>query len=475
MKKSAAFFLFVWFLFAGFFPAHSALKDFKKGVEKEERKEKRERRRSSGSGGGACIGSALSGIFESSPSAGETKESLSDDGYTPSREPRYYEYFDNYDDRDIAAREKSWKEKKDSEELEWKNRKEKEMADWKGRKEREEASLKNRHTSEENSFKLKFEKEKKKFDDKYNRGLGKGHEEKKGKAWGLDKDREWKELKDRENIEWKALKERQNKEWQDFKKREDIEWKAMKEKEEREWQQIKLKKDREWKELKDWEKQEREKRKGELAKQKEIDREQELEWERQGEIERQRREKEYREKQGRPGAVVVKSEPQKPAPKKYDNRIFFSLEAGGKYAWDDGWGFFGATRLLFFNFIGPDFEARSYWDGEDTLQYYGAGLCIGYTVNRAFVPALYVHAALMRGVVERNGASLGIDFHAYPVKPLAVTLRIGGQFYEYIEYIDVEGRLGLFFKFFEVFAGYRYMGAKYSDLHGPVFGIRIVI
>lgn len=161
--------------------------------------------------------------------------------------------------------------------------------------------------------------------------------------------------------------------------------------------------------------------------------------------------------------------------KKYDNRHLFSIEAGALWDRQYGWGFSTGARLLFFNFIGLDFDMRSIWENESShLDYYGAGLVLSYAFVDTIVPSLYLHYAAYRSIIERDGAALGLMVNIYPVKPLSLMFKVGGQFFEQIDFADLEARLGVLVRFFEVWAGYRFISAKYAHLDGPIFGVRFV-
>jgi hypothetical protein len=169
---------------------------------------------------------------------------------------------------------------------------------------------------------------------------------------------------------------------------------------------------------------------------------------------------------------------------RYENKnYYFTLEGGGQYLFDDGAGAFAALRGKFYKLIGPDIEVKRIRDNKDDLDYYAFGLNIPICQFSGFMPDFYVQKVYLKGIIERDGWAYGIIINSYPVKPFSFMIRIGEQSYnnikgkEYgnIDFMDYEGRVGVVLNRFEIFAGYRHLKAKYAELKGPVFGLKIYI
>lgn len=161
---------------------------------------------------------------------------------------------------------------------------------------------------------------------------------------------------------------------------------------------------------------------------------------------------------------------------------FLTLEGGWQNAFDNGTGGFGRISGKIFRLIGPEIEAKRIVDKNDEhLDYYAIGVNIPIVQFSGFMPDFYIQAAFLRGIIDRNGVSYGIIINSYPVRPLSFMLRFGRQSYgnikgeEYgkIKFYDYEGRVGIIFNRFEIFAGYRKTAALYAELKGPVAGVKI--
>ena len=161
---------------------------------------------------------------------------------------------------------------------------------------------------------------------------------------------------------------------------------------------------------------------------------------------------------------------------------FLTVEGGWQNAFDNGTGGFGRLSGKIFRLIGPEIEAKRIVDkNDDHLDYYAIGVNIPLVQFSGFMPDFYIQAACLRGIIDRNGVSYGIIINSYPVKPLSFMLRFGRQSYgnikgeEYgdMKFYDYEGRVGIIFNRFEIFAGYRKTAAIYAELKGPVAGIKV--
>ena len=182
--------------------------------------------------------------------------------------------------------------------------------------------------------------------------------------------------------------------------------------------------------------------------------------------------------------IAVKEIPDSPDVKGCFNgkSWFLTLEGGGQYAYDNGNGWGGRLSGKIFKLIGPEIEAKRIVDrNDDHLDYYAIGVNIPIIQFSGFMPDFYLQAAYLRGIIERDGISYGIIINSYPVKPFSFMLRFGRQSYgnikgeEYgnMKFYDYEGRVGVIFNRFEIFAGYRKTAALYAELKGPVAGVKV--
>ncbi len=166
----------------------------------------------------------------------------------------------------------------------------------------------------------------------------------------------------------------------------------------------------------------------------------------------------------------------------FDNTYFFTADIGGQWARDEGSGVFAAIGGKITRLIGAECEFKRIWDGEDYLDYYAFGLNLSLFQNDYISPDLYLQYAAMKGIVNLSGSAFGIITHSYPGNNIHLMFRIGKQYYteqegeelyREIDFLDLEGRIGVLFSRFELFAGYRHIETDYAELGGPIGGIRV--
>ena len=171
----------------------------------------------------------------------------------------------------------------------------------------------------------------------------------------------------------------------------------------------------------------------------------------------------------------------KPLPE-FDHTYYLNADIGGQWARDDGSGAFVNMSGKIFRILGPECEYKRVIDKEDHLDYLALGINLSIIQTNYFSPDFYIQYASMKGIVDLDGFAFGLIAHSYPVKPLHLMFRIGKQsytkhetedIYRDISFIDLEGRIGVIFYRFEIFAGYRHIETDYAELGGPICGIRV--
>ncbi len=169
-------------------------------------------------------------------------------------------------------------------------------------------------------------------------------------------------------------------------------------------------------------------------------------------------------------------------PPGFDHTWYITADFGGQWARDEGSGGFIGLSARVFRLLSFECEAKRIMDGEDYLDYYAAGISVPLFQANNFSPDFYFQYAAMNGVVQLSGFAFGFIINSYPVKPLHLMMRIGKhlytkketeEFYREIEFIDVEGRIGVLIGRCELFAGYRHIETDHAALGGPIGGIRI--
>jgi hypothetical protein len=154
---------------------------------------------------------------------------------------------------------------------------------------------------------------------------------------------------------------------------------------------------------------------------------------------------------------------------------YYSLSAGYHYAGDNvKCGFFSA-RGKFWKMIGPEAEYRMYSDKDGKLHVFSAGLNIPLFQFDLFSPDFYIGFGGFRGMLDRNGLSIGGSLSIYPFKPVIFTMKGGVLRFDKILYREFDYRLGIILNRYELFGGYRTLYSKdiSSKLKGFETGIRV--
>ncbi|HDP79835.1 MAG TPA: hypothetical protein ENN21_03215 [Spirochaetes bacterium] len=166
----------------------------------------------------------------------------------------------------------------------------------------------------------------------------------------------------------------------------------------------------------------------------------------------------------------------------FDHTWYLNIDMGGQYTRDSGSGGFVGLSGKIFRLLGPECEFKRMVDNGDRLDYLAAGVNISLFQFNYFSTDFYLQYAGMKGVVDLSGYAYGLIVHSYPFKPVHILLRIGMQsytekeaedIYREIDFLDLEGRVGVMIYRCEIFAGYRHVETDHAELGGPIGGVRI--
>lgn len=132
----------------------------------------------------------------------------------------------------------------------------------------------------------------------------------------------------------------------------------------------------------------------------------------------------------------------------------------------------GLLRLTgkFFNHLGPELDYRILYDGEEVLHNLSTGLNISFLQYDYLSLDFYVKAIFFFGLMERQGISLGAKLTSYPFKPISLELRSGGIFYESINFAELEAKLGIHIKQWEIFGDFYTLQSLKSRLYSIGIG-----
>ncbi|MDA3810368.1 MAG: hypothetical protein PF518_08575 [Spirochaetaceae bacterium] len=81
----------------------------------------------------------------------------------------------------------------------------------------------------------------------------------------------------------------------------------------------------------------------------------------------------------------------------------------------------------------------------------------------------YIKGAFFIGLLNRKGISLGAKMISYPFKPISLEIRSGGLFFQSITFAEVEIKLGVQVKSFEIFGDFYTLQSEMARIYS--FGI----
>lgn len=113
------------------------------------------------------------------------------------------------------------------------------------------------------------------------------------------------------------------------------------------------------------------------------------------------------------------------------------------------------VRGHFWKFFGPEIDCRMLTDGKNYLGYYALGINLALFQHSFLSADLYIQYAIMTGLLDMKGIAYGAVFQSFPVRPLFIIIRTGGQSYPGIGFFDAEARLGVFWGNLGISGGYR--------------------
>ena len=141
----------------------------------------------------------------------------------------------------------------------------------------------------------------------------------------------------------------------------------------------------------------------------------------------------------------------------FTNRThWFSTSVSGFYLKDIGYGPWLNFSGNLYKFFGPSLDGFLTSDGDKTLYGLRAGLQFsllqfnGISMNLYWQWQLWSHPSL-----ERSGSVFGLEVRLYPIKPITIRLKWGGQFFEHFTMSDFEVQAGFMIKAWELYGGWR--------------------
>lgn len=153
--------------------------------------------------------------------------------------------------------------------------------------------------------------------------------------------------------------------------------------------------------------------------------------------------------------------------------FYFTFTGGYQYTDDNVHCGFASLNGKFYKIIGPQVETRYYKDNKDYLSYSMFGVNIPIFQFNILSPDIYFGKAMMRGILDRDGFSVGGDVTLFPFKPLILHGRYGKIYMKNITYTEFGFSAGINYRRCEFFAGYRKISAEYSALKGWEAGIKM--
>lgn len=150
---------------------------------------------------------------------------------------------------------------------------------------------------------------------------------------------------------------------------------------------------------------------------------------------------------------------------------FHRFSAGADAYWTaDGIGVRAEFEGKALPFIGPRLDATVLGDGKDRQYFIGVGGQMSLFQTRWVCADVYGQWIAMRGLVQREGGAGGLALTIYPGSRLSVSIKVGGQNYRSgLELGEWNCSIGRHFGRYEVYGGWRSLGAEDAELLGGFF------
>ena len=147
----------------------------------------------------------------------------------------------------------------------------------------------------------------------------------------------------------------------------------------------------------------------------------------------------------------------------------YTVTTGPFLTIDTGSGFFFGCRGKVWTFIGPEIDYTHLWDTSGSLLHLSLGVNISFIQFDRLSVDGYIQYSLLDHL---SGIAGGLLLTSYPVTPLSLFLRMGGQVYRDISFFNAEGRIGAVIYRFNPYVGYRHTSSAlgYASVSGPLIG-----
>ena len=146
---------------------------------------------------------------------------------------------------------------------------------------------------------------------------------------------------------------------------------------------------------------------------------------------------------------------------------------GGAGLLDGGFGPYVNFNAKLFNFVGLDFEYRSFFDLEDNLHIIFAGGSLSFFQTDPFSFDFYFQLVNFNGLFERDGGIFGARVLMFPFKPISVDFKIGRVFFTNAELLQIDTKISYHISRYEVFIRYSGFEASYTSLRSVGGGVGI--
>lgn len=158
---------------------------------------------------------------------------------------------------------------------------------------------------------------------------------------------------------------------------------------------------------------------------------------------------------------------------------WFALDSEAIYLDGLGFGSWATLRGHFYRFFGPYLDSWVISDGSDLFYGLRVGGSLSLFQSDPFSMSVFAQWVSWNGILDREGANIGVELRSFPGRPLALQYRLGYQFFGSFHMLESDAQLGILFNRFEIFGGYRWWGLLTtsgdltSDYGGPEFGVRL--
>ncbi len=149
---------------------------------------------------------------------------------------------------------------------------------------------------------------------------------------------------------------------------------------------------------------------------------------------------------------------------------YFNPRLNYMYLYDFGHAADVSVTGVFYKLFGPEISLFNITDGRRYVFHSRYGIAFYFANFSHIIVSLYGQYAMMRGFYSFDGGNMGIKFRIFVVKPVSLTLKIGGEFGN-DSCVDGDVAVHTHIKWMDIQAGFRVYECGKYNLNAPYLGV----